>query len=124
MPGNGHNGFKYPYSAISPVDGINKEFNSYDDVEKELLRCYDECIQKNLNNIGETLYIEHFFFCNTSELLNRDMQMIVKKYNYCKTFNCPPYPSLDDTPANIFEDFMIIDQEVSSNRSKGNNGNK
>ena len=109
---------------MSPVDGRNKEFNSYEDVEEELCRCYDECIEKKVTNVGETLYLEHFFFCNTGDLLKGDIQMVIKKYNFCKTFNCPPYPSLDQTPAEIVENFMKIEQEINSRKDKGKNVNK
>jgi hypothetical protein len=105
---------------VSPVDGITIEFNSIEDVNEELIRCYDECINKQVEKIGETLYIEHFFFANTCDLLNGEYQNVIKKYNFCKTFNCPPYPSLDVTPAQTVEDFMKIEQEI----NKGKHGNK
>jgi len=67
--------------------------------------------------VGEILYAMHFFFCNTFDLLDKDKQIVIKKYNYCKTFNCPPYPSLDETPAKTFEDFMIIEDEYNKNKN-------
>ena len=48
--------------------------------------------------------------------------MLITKYNFCKTFSCPPFPSLDETPAQIVEDFMKIENEL--NKCKGNNGNE
>ena len=74
--------------------------------------CYDELIQKNTDKIGETLYIEHFFFCNTSELIDEEYQLKIKEYNFCKTFNTPPYPSLQETPAQTVDDFLLIDKEI------------
>ena len=52
--------------------------------------------------------------------------MTLKKYNFCKTFNSPPFPSLDETPAKLFEDFMIIEQEYNTNSKnvKESNGSK
>ena len=100
-------------------------FDSIEDVHLELCRCYDECIEKEINSVGETLYVEHFFFCNTSELLNQEAQMTIAKYNFCKAFNCPPYPSLDETPAKLFEDFMKINKEFESQKINArNNGSK
>ena len=84
----------------------------------ELCKCYDECIEKKVETIGETLYIEHFFFCNTSELIDKEAQMIITKFNFCKTFNCPPFPSLDQTPAQLVEDFMKIEYELNKKQVK------
>ena len=109
---DGFNGFEYPYFALSPTTGSNVRFDNLKDVEWELCRCYDECINNGVVNIGETLYVEHFFFCNTSELIDPIFQQTIKEYNFCKTFNCPPYPSIQDTPAEIFEDFLKIEKEV------------
>ena len=39
------------------------------------------------------------------------MQNRIKEYQFCKTFNCPPYPSLADTPAILVDDFFIIEEE-------------
>ena len=84
--------------------------------------CYDEIIQKNITNIGETLYTEHFFFCNTSELLDEKYQQRIKEYTYCKSFNTAPYNSLQETPAQIADDFMLIENELKQIKSKDNNG--
>jgi len=75
-------------------------------------------MEKKINAIGETLYTEHFFFCNTNELLNADYQRKIKKYNFCKTFNTSPYPSLESTPADIIDDFILIENEVNHLKSQ------
>ena len=118
MNNNGDNGFKYPYYAISPVNGKRKLFKTTDDVYKELELCYDEIMEKNINDIGETLYTEHFFFCNTYELINSDYQRKIKKYIFSKTFSVPPYPTLQETPADTIDDFMLIDNELKHIKSK------
>lgn len=86
--------------------------------------CYDEIIEKNIENAGQTLYDEHFFFCNTSELLNSKYQQRIKEYNFCKSFNTSPFQSLNQTPASVVDDFIVIDREVCSNRKirKESNG--
>ena len=100
---------------MSPTTRGYKRFRSINDVYLELCECYDNAYEINEQKVGEILYTEHFFFCNTSELLDKESQMTIKKYNYCKTFNCPPYPSLDETPAKLFEDFMLIENEYKNN---------
>ena len=119
MDNNGDNCFEYPYKAMSPVDGTQKEFKSIDDVYGELLNCYNELEEKNIENKPEAIYSEHYFFCNTSELLDRDMQSTIKKYNFCKMFNCPPFPSLNQTPGKLVDDFMEIEL-IMKTRAKNN----
>tara|TARA_R100000700_G_C3171899_1_gene146427 strand:+ start:578 stop:868 length:291 start_codon:yes stop_codon:yes gene_type:complete len=95
-----------------------------EDVYTELEACYDEIMENGFDSIGQALYTQHFFFCNTSDLLDQNIQKTIKEYTYCKAFNCPPYPSLVDTPANIVDDFMTIDKEIKFLRAKDSNGNK
>lgn len=109
MHNDGYNGFDYPYKALSPVDNKRKQFRSIEDVYEELMNCYQELEEKNVDNKAEAIYSEHLFFCNTAELLDEDIQLTIKEYNYCKTFNTPPFQSLDKTPANIVDDFLRIE---------------
>ncbi len=122
MNNNGDNGFSYPYKALSPVTGKTKEFASIDDVYGELLNCYQELLDKNIDNVADSLYSEHFFFCNTSELLDPKIQQRIKEYNFCKSFNCPPYPSLQETPARVVDDFLQIDNIVNTMKREKSNG--
>ena len=85
------------------------------------MNCYQELLDRNIKNISETIYTEHFFFCNTSELLDSKIQQRIKEYNYCKSFNCPPYPSLQETPAKVVDDFLEI-ENIMHNIAKEKNG--
>ena len=80
------------------------------DVYDEIIRLYDEADEKGFN-VGEAIYTQSFFFADHNLLLNEDCQSRITEYNYCKKFSCPPYPSLKETPPNIVDDFLIIDQE-------------
>ena len=82
MTNQGYNGFDFPYTALSPVTGTQKEFKDMDDVYTELEICYEELINKNVGSLGETLYIEHFYFCNTHDLIDTDIQDYIRKYNF------------------------------------------
>ena len=99
-------------------------FRSMEDVYTELEACYDEIMEKNITAIGETLYTEHFFFCNTADLLDQNAQRRIKEYTYCKTFNCPPYSSLHKTPAKVIDEFMLIEKELNYLKTKDSNGSK
>ena len=86
------------------------------------MNCYQELENKNIENKADAIYSEHFFFCNTEELLDEDIQLTIKEYNYCKTFNTPPFGSLDKTPAYVVDDFLKIEQIMNLRNKK--NGDK
>ena len=105
---------EFPYEAINPLSAQTETFNSIDDVYKTLEECYDKCVEKGFDKLGEALYQQMLFVVNDSLLLDIDMQNLIRKYQFCKKFNCPPYSSLNDTPANIIDSFMIIDAEINN----------
>lgn len=118
LKNSGDNKYVYPYYAKSPVTGKRKHFKSLDDVNEELIMCYDELAENSLGGVGENLYLEHFFFCNTYELLNKDYQNTIKKYNFCKMFSALPYKSLEETPATVVDDFTMIETEYETFKIK------
>ena len=97
-------------------------FNNIDDVYMVLNECYDKCVGKGFSRLGEALYQQSLFVVNDTLMLDENMQNLIKKYQFCKKFNAPPYPSLQDTPANIVESFMIIDDEIQQFSTKEKNG--
>ena len=76
----------------------------------EIIRLYDEANEKGFN-VGEAIYSQSFFFADHSLLLDEDCQSRITEYNFCKQYSCAPYHSLKDTPPNIIDDFLIIEQE-------------
>ena len=76
----------------------------------EIIRLSDEAEQKGFN-VGEAIYTQSFFFADHNLLLDEDCQSRITEYTFCKKFSCPPYPSLQDTPPIIIDDFLIIEQE-------------
>ncbi len=109
LKNEGYNGFDYPYQGLCPVTGKPKIFNTIEDVYEQLLLCNQELEDKKITNVSETLYIEHFMFCNTDQLIDKKIQTRIKEYNFCKSFSCPPYPSLKETPAKVIDDFLEIE---------------
>ena len=96
-------------------------FESMDDVYEELEACYDEIMERQISSVGDTLYTEHFYFCNTNDLLDVNVQQRIKEYSYCKAFSTPPYPSLQQTPAKVVDEFMLIEKELNYLKSKDSN---
>ena len=112
---------EFPYDAINPMTVQKQTFNSIDDVYVVLSECNDKCVEKGFNRLGEALYQQSLFIVNDVLLLDEDMQNMIKKYQFCKKFNAPPYPSLQDTPAKTVESFMIIDDEITQFSTKEKN---
>ena len=85
------------------------------------MQCYDEAKEKGYD-IGEALYEQHFMFADSVMFLNQEHQNLIKKYIFCDNFKCPPYPSLQETPAQLVDDFLLIKREIQKANSKDNNG--
>ena len=103
-------GVSFPYVAECPSNRKKFEFRGITDVHDEIIRLYDEADEKGFN-VGEAIYTQSFFFADHNLLLDEDCQSRITEYNFCKQFNCPPYPSLKETPPIIIDDFLIIEQE-------------
>lgn len=108
----------FPYDAVNPMTTKKQTFSSIDDVYMVLEECYDKCVEKGYSRLGEALYKQSLFIVNDALLLNGKMQDTIKSYRYCKNFNCPPYSSLQETPIDTINSFMIIDDEINQFRQK------
>tara|TARA_Y100000310_G_scaffold317697_1_gene370873 strand:- start:356 stop:640 length:285 start_codon:yes stop_codon:yes gene_type:complete len=86
-------------------------------VYDEIIRLYEEAESKGFN-VGEAIYTQSFFFADHGLLIDEDCQDRITEYKFCKQFNCPPYPSLKETPPNIIDDFLIIEEEVNNCMAK------
>ena len=80
--------------------------------------CHDEAIERGFD-VGEALYNQLFFFSDPEHFYEIDCQNLIKKYIYCEAFNCPPYPSLEETPATLVDDFLLIKREINRANKKG-----
>jgi len=105
------NGLSFPYVAKQPSSGKKVEYGDISDIYDEIIKLSNEAEQKGFN-VGEAIYTQSFFFVDHELLLDSNMQDRIKEYQFCKTFSCPPYPSLQETPPNIIDDFTIIEQEI------------
>ncbi len=103
----------FPYVAKCPSTGRRSEFGGITDVHDEIIRIYEEAEDKGFN-VGESVYSLSFHFVDPALLIDGDCQNRITEYKFCKQFNCPPYSSLKETPPNIIDDFLIIDEEVNN----------
>tara|TARA_Y100001973_G_scaffold28548_1_gene42977 strand:+ start:335 stop:697 length:363 start_codon:yes stop_codon:yes gene_type:complete len=104
--------YKFPYKAMNPMTTKEQTFESQEDVYLVLEQCYDKCIEKGYNRLGEALYKQSLFIANDVMFLDSKCQDKIKSYKFCKKFNCPPYPSLQETPIDVIDSFNIIDEEI------------
>ena len=111
MQKGAYSGVSFPYVAFCPSTRKKAEFGSILDIYDEIIRLYEEADTKGFN-VGEAIYTQSFFFADHELLLDSTMQDRIKEYQFCKQFSCPPYPSLQETPPNIIDDFTIIEQEI------------
>jgi hypothetical protein len=103
----------FPYTGLAPSIRKYITFNSIEDVFDELVRLYDKAHNSNMTEkLGESLYRMAGFFCDYPRLVRTKHQVLIKKYLYCKASNTPPYDSIQDTPADFIEDWLIVDNEV------------
>ena len=112
---------EFPYEAINPLSAQTETFNNIEDVYKTLEECYDKCVEKGFDRLGESLYQQMLFIVNDDLMLDPKSQDLIKQYQFCKKFNTPPYPSLQETPIKIMDDFNIIDIEITNHKNKENN---
>ena len=87
------------------------QYNSLDDIYAELIRLYDKAIVKGFD-LGEALFKQALHFTDLAHLLRTEEQDFIKRFQFCKTFNCSPFKSYEDTPEDLIDAFMIIKQEV------------
>jgi len=103
----------FPYVALCPSNRRKSEFRDITDVYEEIIRLYDEAEDKGFN-VGEAIYTQTFFFTDHALLVDNKMQNRIREYQFCKQFSCPPYPSLQETPSKIIEQFSVIEEEFNA----------
>ena len=75
-----------------------------------MVRLYEEANNKGFY-VGEALYKQLRFFANESQFMDSAILKKIKIYQYCKSSNTPPYPTLHDTPANFIDDYLEMEGE-------------
>ena len=102
---------EFPYKSLNPVTQKQVTIENKEDIYEVLMDCYDEAIERGFD-VGEALYNQLFFFADPEHFYDIPCQNLIKKYIYCDTFNCSPYASLQETPATLVDDFLLIKREI------------
>ena len=106
-------GVSFPYVAKCPSTRKKVEFKAITDVYDEIIRLSDAAESKGFN-VGQSVYEQSFFFVDHAILVNNKMQNRIREFQFCKQFSCPPYPSLQETPYKVIEQFSVIEEEYNS----------
>tara|TARA_Y100000401_G_scaffold117351_1_gene125762 strand:+ start:1584 stop:1964 length:381 start_codon:yes stop_codon:yes gene_type:complete len=99
----------FPYKARSLTLAKEIEFNSIEDVYEELRRCYDKSYNKF--PIGESLFVSHLFYSNPINFYDHRIQNKIKKVQYSLESNTPLYSTVQETPAQVVDEFLIYKNE-------------
>jgi len=109
---------EFPYSAFNPVTQESVTITNKEQIYGLLMECYNEAIEKGYD-IGEALYNQLFFFADPVKMFDQECQNLIKKYIFCDAFKCPPYPILQETPAELVDNFLLIKKEIQSASIEG-----
>ena len=95
------------------------DYNCIDDIYDELIALYDESESKGFQ-VGEAIYTQVPFFADERLFVTDKIQNRIKEYLFCKTFSTPIYRSVQETPAQIVDDFLVIDEEFKACKKHNN----
>ena len=70
--------------------------------------------RQGFKSVGEGLYTHSNFIVDNIKLINADYQSIIKRYHYAKISKTPPYSSVEDTPEEFIDQFIVIDEETNN----------
>ena len=108
-----YTGISFPYVAYSPLKQRKSEYGCISDVYDELVGICALSEAKGFK-LGKGLYDYSFHFADHTLLVDNKIQDRIKEYQFCKQFKCPPYPSLQETPYEVIDDFLIIEEEFNN----------
>lgn len=62
--------------------------------------------------LGEAVFYESLYFANNSDLVDTESQAMIRSYLYSKESNTPPFATIQDTPADYIDKWVIIRDEL------------
>ena len=97
--------------VLITIENIHEQMINFINNDKIEVKNYDSMTEVYLKMIEKD-----YHFAMDRDLIKE--VMVDLAYKFCKKFNCPPYPSLQDTPVETIDIFNIIDQEIEQFSSK------
>lgn len=108
-----HNTLQLPYTRQSPITKKNREYNTLQDVEEEVLLLV-ETFNESRFTLGRNLYFILPLFCNPQILVDEEYIELMKEYHYIKNYNIPIARSLDEADSYKLDCYDIIQKELNA----------
>ena len=85
---------------------------------------YNNMIDKGFKSCGQGLYTHASFIVDNSYIIKSEYQEMIKQYHYSKISKTPPFSSVQDTPSEYIDNFIIIEDEVNQMAEEQNKEKK
>ena len=108
-----HNNLQFPYKRQSPVTKKNREYNTLQEVEEEVILLSDTFSDSQFT-LGRNLYFILPLFCNPRLLVDEEYVELMKEYHYIKNYNIPIARSLDEADSYKLDCYDIIQKELNA----------
>lgn len=108
-----HNNLQFPYKRQSPVTKKNRNYNTLQEVEEEVILLSDTFSDSQFT-LGRNLYFILPLFCNPRLLVDEEYVELIKEYHYMKNYNIPMARSLDEADSYKLDCFDIIEKELNA----------
>ena len=90
-----------------------KEFKDKGDVWDEILNVAYQSEKEGFGKVlGEAVFYESLYFANNSDFVDTESQAMIRSYLYSRESNTPPFATLQETPADFIDKYMIVRDEL------------
>lgn len=104
-----HDQYTLPYSAQSPISKKVKDFNTINDIWKEV---HEIAKSDHKYSIGQQLYYLLPLFANPHYIIDDKHYTLINEYHYITDYHIPLGTTLDNTDALKLSMFSIIKNEM------------
>ena len=119
-----HSQFILPYSAQSPITREYRDFNTANDIWREIELIANN--ERKNRSLGQELWYLCSLFTNPIYIISDEYSRYISEFFYVTEYHIPMATSLNDTDAIMLECFTIIKNEmpIAINHLKERNGSK
>jgi len=108
-----HNTLEFPYKRQSPLTKKNRDYNTLQEVEEEVLLLSNTFADSDFS-LGRNLYFHIPLFAKPEWFITEEHSEIVKEYNYMKNYNLPLANNLQEADSYKLDMFDIINNELNA----------
>ena len=108
-----HNTLEFPYTRQSPLTKKNKEYQTFDEVQEEVIQL-SHTFSDSKFTLGRNLYFIVPLFADPRWFVDDKYIEIIREYNYVKNYGIPIARSLDEADSYQLECFDVIQREITA----------